>query len=339
VAEPAIALSELGKRYGSTVAVEGVSLSIARGEFFALLGPSGCGKTTTLRMVAGFEVPTSGVIRLGGMEVGHLPPHRRNVNTVFQNFALFPHLSVWDNVAFGPRSRRLSAGEVRRRVGEVLERVRLSELAARHPHQLSGGQQQRVALARALVNEPAALLLDEPLSALDPGLRRAMQAELRRLQRDSGIAFLLVTHDRDEALALSDRLAVMRAGRIEQIGTPRQVYDTPATAFVAAFIGGVNLLPASPGTASGAGRRMLRPERLRLRNRPPRDGEEGLAVQVNEVTFRGPLREVSLRTAAGEELVAHQQRCGDDPPIRSGDRLWAVWDPTAVHRLPEAPPS
>jgi spermidine/putrescine transport system ATP-binding protein len=339
VAEPAIALSELGKRYGSTVAVEGVSLSIARGEFFALLGPSGCGKTTTLRMVAGFEVPTSGVIRLGGMEVGHLPPHRRNVNTVFQNFALFPHLSVWDNVAFGPRSRRLSAGEVRRRVGEVLERVRLSELAARHPHQLSGGQQQRVALARALVNEPAALLLDEPLSALDPGLRRAMQAELRRLQRDSGIAFLLVTHDRDEALALSDRLAVMRAGRIEQIGTPRQVYDTPATAFVAAFIGGVNLLPASPVTASDAGRRMLRPERLRLRNRPPRDGEEGLAVQVNEVTFRGPLREVSLRTAAGEELVAHQQRCGDDPPIRSGDRLWAVWDPTAVHRLPEAPPS
>jgi spermidine/putrescine transport system ATP-binding protein len=320
----------VSRRFGDSLAVDQVNLTVGRGEFFALLGPSGCGKTTTLRMIAGFEAPSSGVIRLEGVEVTQVPPHRRNVNTLFQNYALFPHLSVWDNVAFGPRSHRLPESEVRRRVGETLERVRLPDLARRRPHQLSGGQQQRVALARALVNAPAALLLDEPLAALDPNLRRDLQEELKRIQREAGITFLIVTHDREEALALSDRLAVMHAGRIEQIGTPRQVYDSPATAFVAGFIGRINLLP------DGDGRTwlMLRPEQLRLQGEAPTAGEPGLRAQVTSVTFQGPALLVGLRGEDGSDLVAQLGRSSATPPLRSGDSLWVVWDAEAPHRLP-----
>jgi spermidine/putrescine transport system ATP-binding protein len=325
-----IALEGVSRRFGDSLAVDQVTLTVGKGEFFALLGPSGCGKTTTLRMIAGFEAPSSGVIRLEGVDVTQVPAHRRNVNTVFQNYALFPHLSVWDNVAFGPRSHRLPESEVRRRVGEALERVRLPDLARRLPHQLSGGQQQRVALARALVNAPAALLLDEPLAALDPNLRRDLQEELKRIQREAGITFLIVTHDREEALALSDRLAVMHAGRIEQIGTPRQVYDSPATAFVAGFIGRMNLLPHGDGRTQ----LMLRPEQLRLQGEAPAAGEPGLRAQVTSVTFQGPALLVGLRTQAGSDLVAHLGRSGAVPPVRSGDALWVVWDAEAPHRLP-----
>src|SRR5262249_5589109 len=208
------------KRFGSFVAVEGATFDVPRGEFFSLLGPSGCGKTTMLRMIAGFEEVTSGRIRLDGVDVSAVPPYRRNVNTVFQHYALFPHLTVFDNVAFGPRTTPIAADEVRRRVDEMLDIVRLTELAERRPDQLSGGQRQRVALARALVNYPSALLLDEPLSALDRKLRQAMQIELKRIQREVGITFMFVTHDQEEALTMSDRIAVMRAGRLEQVGTP-----------------------------------------------------------------------------------------------------------------------
>src|SRR5689334_12958911 len=236
-----ITLEHVSKRFGSFVAVHDADFAIARGEFFAMLGPSGCGKTTTLRMIAGFETPSDGVIRLDGTDVSHVPPYRRNVNTVFQQYALFPHMSVWDNVAFGPRSRKVSEGDTKRRVGEMLEIVRLEEFARRRPAQLSGGQQQRVALARALVNFPSALLLDEPLGALDLKLRQAMQIELKRIQREVAITFVFVTHDQEEALTMSDRIAVMSQGWVDQIGAPEEIYHHPQTVFVAGFIGQANL--------------------------------------------------------------------------------------------------
>ncbi len=247
-AEPVIALDHVSKRFGDVVAVHDADFAIGRAEFFSMLGPSGCGKTTTLRMIAGFEQPTGGRVLLDGQDVSRVPPYRRNVNTVFQQYALFPHLTVYDNVAFGPRSQRVEAGEVDRRVRELLEVVRLGDLAARKPAQLSGGQQQRVALARALVIYPKALLLDEPLGALDLKLRQAMQLELKRIQREVRIAFVYVTHDQEEALTMSDRIAVMNAGRVEQIGSPREIYDEPATVFVAGFIGLANLIPGAGGT-------------------------------------------------------------------------------------------
>src|SRR3990172_2232891 len=239
-----ITLEHVTKRFGSFVAVEEMNLGIRRGEFFSLLGPSGCGKTTTLRMVAGFETPTKGRIILEGQDVSDVPPYKRNVNMVFQQYALFPHMNVFDNVAFGPRSGRVPAREVKSRVMEMLEIVRLGGFAKRKPAQLSGGQQQRVALARALVNYPSALLLDEPLGALDLKLRQAMQIELKRIQREVGIAFVYVTHDQDEALTMSDRIAVMSAGRIQQLASPEEIYGRPGTSFVAGFIGAANLLPA-----------------------------------------------------------------------------------------------
>jgi len=327
--DPVIALEGVSRRFGGTLAVDHLDLAVQRGEFFALLGPSGCGKTTTLRMIAGFEAPSSGVIRLEGVDVSAVPPHRRNVNTVFQHYALFPHMSVWDNVAFGPRSHRLGEAEIRRRVGETLEIVRLGELARRHPHQLSGGQQQRVALARALVNAPVALLLDEPLAALDPNLRRDLQAELKRIQREVGLTFLIVTHDQEEALALSDRMAVMNGGRIEQIGSPRELYDTPDSPFVACFIGRANLLPAS----DGPGLVLLRPERLQLRQEAPTAGEAGQRARVREVTFQGAMLQVELNGERGTELVAHVPRDHQAAGLHSGDTIWAVWDPATAHQL------
>src|ERR1700759_5285107 len=227
---------------GGHAAVDGIDLDIASGEFFSLLGPSGCGKTTTLRLIAGFEQPTSGRIMLDGVDVSGVPPHRRNVNTVFQSYALFPFLSVSDNVAFGLKHRDVSKTELNRRVGEALELVKMTSFAKRRPGQLSGGQQQRVALARALVLNPAVLLLDEPLGALDAKLRRSLKVELKALQERVGITFLYVTHDQEEALTMSDRLAVMHEGRLAQVGTPREVYDAPASTYVADFLGVSNLM-------------------------------------------------------------------------------------------------
>jgi spermidine/putrescine transport system ATP-binding protein len=247
---PSVELQEVTKRFDDLVAVDDLTLDFAQGEFFTLLGPSGCGKTTTLRMIAGFERPTAGAIRIEGADVAELPPHRRPTNTVFQNYALFPHMSVRDNVAFGLRRKRLDRAEVKRRVSDELGRVGLAAEANRRPAQLSGGQQQRVALARALVNLPKVLLLDEPLGALDLKLRKGLQVELKRIQRDVGITFVYVTHDQEEALTMSDRIAVMNRGRVEQVGGPEDVYDFPATTFVAGFIGVSNLMPA---IVSGSG--------------------------------------------------------------------------------------
>src|SRR5215475_9192815 len=227
------------------MAVDDVDLVVSSGEFFSLLGPSGCGKTTTLRLIAGFEEPTAGRILLDGADVSHVPPHKRNVNTVFQSYALFPFLSVFDNVAFGLKHASVTKAEQRQRVGDALSLVSMSDFASRRPSQLSGGQQQRVALARALVLNPAVLLLDEPLGALDAKLRRSLKVELKALQERVGITFIYVTHDQEEALTMSDRLAVMDAGRIAQIGTPREVYESPADAYVADFLGAANLIPVS----------------------------------------------------------------------------------------------
>src|SRR5829696_8230974 len=241
---PSVELAGVTKRFGEVVAVDDLSLQLGAGEFFTLLGPSGCGKTTTLRMVAGFETPTEGTIRIDGTDVESEPPHRRPTNTVFQSYALFPHLSVADNVAFGLKRKKVAKQEISKRVAAELERVGLSAEAGRRPAQLSGGQQQRVALARALVNLPKVLLLDEPLGALDLKLRKGLQIELKRIQREVGITFVYVTHDQEEALTMSDRIAVMNRGRIEQVADPEDVYERPATTFVAGFIGVSNLMPA-----------------------------------------------------------------------------------------------
>src|ERR1700677_2401835 len=279
-----IELCGLSKRF-SEIAVDNIDLTVASGEFFSLLGPSGCGKTTTLRLIAGFEQPTSGKILLDGDDVSDGPPHRRNVNTVFQSYALFPFLSVYDNVAFGLRHRSLDKADLTRRVNQALELVMMTSFAKRRPGQLSGGQQQRVALARALVLNPAVLLLDEPLGALDAKLRRSLKVELKALQERVGITFLYVTHDQEEALTMSDRLAVMNAGKIVQIGTPRQVYEEPADTYVADFLGAANLMeisvesagpPASLRlgawsltsqrceTSAGTEHAVIRPERVRI---------------------------------------------------------------------------
>ncbi|HXQ89750.1 MAG TPA: ATP-binding cassette domain-containing protein, partial [Solirubrobacterales bacterium] len=240
---PSVELRDVTKRFAELAAVDDLSLELSRGEFFTLLGPSGCGKTTTLRMIAGFERPTEGEIRIEGSDVAQLPPHKRPTNTVFQSYALFPHLSVEENVAFGLKRKRIAKGEIAKRVRAELERVGLAAEAKRRPAQLSGGMQQRVALARALVNLPKVLLLDEPLGALDLKLRKGLQIELKRIQRDVGITFVYVTHDQEEALTMSDRIAVMNHGRIEQVADPVEIYERPSTTFVAGFIGVSNLMP------------------------------------------------------------------------------------------------
>jgi spermidine/putrescine transport system ATP-binding protein len=250
-----VELVDLTKRFDDVVAVDGVSTLVAGGEFYSLLGPSGCGKTTTLRLIAGFEQPTSGKVLLDGQDMVHTAPHRRNVNTVFQSYALFPHLNVKDNVAFGLRFKDIPKSQVSTMVGDALSLVRLEGYEKRKPYQLSGGQQQRVALARALVLNPAVLLLDEPLGALDAKLRKALQIELKALQEEIGITFIYVTHDQEEALTMSDRIAVMSDGRVEQVGSPQEIYEEPATAYVADFLGVSNLMDA---TAEGTGDRGCR---------------------------------------------------------------------------------
>jgi spermidine/putrescine transport system ATP-binding protein len=354
-----IRLERVSKRFGQFVAVHEADFGIGRGEFFAMLGPSGCGKTTTLRMIAGFEAPSEGVIRLEGRDVSRVPPYKRNVNTVFQHYALFPNMSVYDNVAFGPRSQKVPGNEIKRRVGELLEIVRLSDFSHRKPNQLSGGQQQRVALARALVNYPSALLLDEPLAALDLKLRQAMQLELKRIQREVGITFVFVTHDQEEALTMSDRIAVMNEGRVEQIGIPREIYDTPSSVFVAGFIGDANLfrvdvlscagdtavvvvagekLPvrnADDAARSGdAATLMIRPERVRVMMQRPQNGHVGLSCTVKDLVFQGPVVRVALVTEDGGETVAHVGADEQLPLLRQGDRVWAGWERDAARLLP-----
>lgn len=334
--------------------------SIAPGEFFSMLGPSGCGKTTTLRMIAGFESPTEGAIRLEGVDVSRVPPNKRNVNTVFQHYALFPHMSVWDNVAYGPRSQKKDKATVRKSVDELLEVVRLTDFAQRKPSQLSGGQQQRVALARALVNYPSALLLDEPLGALDLKLRHVMQFELKRIQREVGITFIYVTHDQEEALTMSDRIAVMNAGKVEQIGTPTEIYDRPASVFVAGFIGQANLwhgrqtgrtnrdyveisvlgttLRAKPGdtTIESGGRAtlMVRPERVRVSVEQPSAEVAAVGAKVVDLTFQGPVLRLSLAAADGSPIVAHVGAEQELPMLRPGDDVFVSWSPDASLVLP-----
>ena len=325
----AITLEGVSKRFGSHVAVHQLDLGIEDGEFFSLLGPSGCGKTTTLRMIAGFELPDSGRVLLHGQDVTDTPPNRRRVNMVFQQYALFPHMSIYDNVAFGLKMNSVPKGEHRAKITRMLEVVELEGFERRRPKQLSGGQQQRVALARALVNTPAALLLDEPLGALDVKLRRQMQSELKRIQRELGTTFVYVTHDQEEALAMSDRIAVMNGGRVEQIGSPREIYEHPQTPFVADFIGSLNALELVVAellgnlavgryrdgerivVAAGAGTRAgdivrvaVRPERVRIDPgivSAPEDGSR-IGGTIAEIVYLGMFTQFRVETAAGTIL-------------------------------------
>jgi putative spermidine/putrescine transport system ATP-binding protein len=298
-----VRLSGLRKRYGSLAAVDGVDLEIEQGEFFTMLGPSGSGKTTLLRMIAGFERPDSGSIELSGVDVTRTPPYGRNVNTVFQDYALFPHMNIVENVEYGLRVRRVAKAQRRRRAQAALEMVRLPGLGERKPVQLSGGQRQRVALARAIVNEPEVLLLDEPLGALDLKLRQEMQLELKRIQREVGITFIFVTHDQEEALTMSDRLVVINQGRIEQLGTPVEVYERPATAFVAGFIGVSNLLERDGRSFT------IRPEKIRLLD--PGDavlaGSHSEAGRIADVIYLGVLTRYVIELRAGGTLTVVSQ--------------------------------
>ena len=360
VDDAVIGIDRVTKRFGEFTAVREADFKIHRGEFFSMLGPSGCGKTTTLRMIAGFEQPTAGQVTLEGRDVSRVPPYKRNVNTVFQHYALFPHMSVFDNVAFGPRSKRVPKSEVAKRVRELLDIVRLIDYADRKPGQLSGGQQQRVALARALVNYPSALLLDEPLGALDLKLRQAMQIELKRIQREVGITFVYVTHDQEEALTMSDRIAVMNDGCVEQIGSPEAIYHEPASVFVAGFIGSANLLPATvvslardhaEVTVAGGERVrvpvgnvttqvgasatvMVRPERIRLATDQSAAVATCVSTRVTGVTFQGPVVRAALRAGDGTEVVAHVGPEDDLPVLRPGDAIWVTWDDDAARLLP-----
>jgi spermidine/putrescine transport system ATP-binding protein len=337
-------------------AVEHVDLTIAEGEFFSLLGPSGCGKTTTLRMIAGFEEPSAGRILLHGRDMVGVPPFRRDVNMVFQQYALFPHMDVFENVAFGLRRKKVDKDEIKRRVAEALSLVELQGRETRKPRQLSGGQQQRVALARALVNRPRALLLDEPLGALDLKLRQAMQLELKRIQREVGITFVYVTHDQEEALTMSDRLVVMNAGRIEQLGNPRELYEHPATRFVANFIGTSNILtgrlerrgdtwalaglgPDERVLVGDAGQTQpgqevelaVRPEKvvLRAEQDPPPPGQCALRGRVTEIVYLGTSTQYRTVTDGGQAVAVYRQNTSATPgaDVLTGQVGWLEWPP------------
>jgi spermidine/putrescine transport system ATP-binding protein len=351
-----VELLGISKVFGTVPAVRDVTLRVERGIFYSFLGPSGCGKTTTLRLIAGFEQPTSGRVMIRGVDMAGLPPYRRDANTVFQSYALFPHMSVADNIAYGLRQRHVSRAEIRRRVYEALEMVRLSGVDARKPGELSGGQQQRVALARALINRPTVLLLDEPLSALDLKLRKEMQAELKELQRSVGITFIYVTHDQEEALTLSNRIAVMNAGRLEQEGVPTEVYERPQTRFVADFIGLTNFISgtvresrtdgssgareivvstaigeitctgAQPAVTSGEHMTLtLRPERVQVMtpDAPVRAGWNAVTGVVMQATFLGAQHEYRVRVgdlSSGQEITVRQQNTGvlTDVAVKEG---------------------
>jgi spermidine/putrescine transport system ATP-binding protein len=354
-----VRLQGLTKRFEDQVAVDRIDATINGGEFFSLLGPSGCGKTTTLRMIAGFERPTAGEIVLDGVDVASVPPHERNVHTVFQNYALFPHLNVFDNVAFGLRRRKLAKDEVRRRVQEALALVELHGLAARTPRQLSGGQQQRVALARALVLRPAVLLLDEPLGALDAKIRKQLRIELKALQEEVGITFVFVTHDQEEALSMSDRVAVMNGGRVEQIGTPPAVYEDPATVFVADFLGVSNLMDADAVASNGdqctvrvgefvlhAGcgdtaargpvKIVARPERLLLLGHE-QQRDNCVPGMVERTVYVGASRQVIVRLPTGAAIQASVTNTGDAETYRQGKPVSVYVPPDALRVLASGP--
>jgi putative spermidine/putrescine transport system ATP-binding protein len=336
---PAIRLVGLEKRFGDVVAVAGIDLDVAEGEFFSMLGPSGSGKTTTLRLIAGFERPSGGRIELHGQEVENLPPFERNVNTVFQDYALFPHMTVGDNVGYGLLVRKVPKAERLRRVTEALAMVRLGGYERRRPSQLSGGQRQRVALARALINRPRVLLLDEPLGALDLKLREEMQIELKTIQRDVAITFIYVTHDQEEALTMSDRIAVFNHGRIEQVGSPADVYERPATAFVAGFVGTSNLLsgPAARAVFGMDGTYTVRPEKIRLAGSedPVAEDETSALGRIAEVIYLGSDTRYIVALDTGGSLVVTQQNLvtsSTEALERQGDRVRLVWK--RQHSLP-----
>jgi putative spermidine/putrescine transport system ATP-binding protein len=330
---PAVRLEGLSKSFGGVRAVDGVDLEVMDGEFFTLLGPSGSGKTTTLRMIAGFELPTEGRVLLHGEDVSKLPPYMRDVNTVFQDYALFPHMNVGQNVAYGLMVKGVPRAERRQRVEEALQMVRLVGFEKRRPSELSGGQRQRVALARALINRPRVLLLDEPLGALDLKLREEMQIELKSIQRDVGITFVFVTHDQDEALTMSDRIAVFNQGKAEQVGTAAEVYETPQTAFIAGFVGTSNILEGDAARAvTGSDQRFtVRPEKIRLVEPGAEVGESQCVADgvVNEVVYLGVATRYIVALDGGAELVVMQQnleRSSMDALAQKGRHVRLVWE-------------
>ena len=362
---PSVRLQGLTKRFADVVAVRDLTLDIPRGAFFTLLGPSGCGKTTTLRMVAGFEEPTDGRVLLEAEDVTGLPPFKRPTNTVFQSYALFPHLTVEKNVAFGLERKKTPKPEIRRRVAEELERVGLGAEAKRKPAQLSGGQQQRVALARALVNRPAVLLLDEPLGALDLKLRKQLQLELKAIQRDVGITFIYVTHDQEEALTMSDRIAVMNRGVVEQVDAPDVVYERPRTTFVAGFIGVSNLMPGTVVSENGAGARLhldcgvdvgtpeggvsvgerchavVRPEKLRIdpASRPPPDRRPSVEGRLESSLYLGTATQVVVRLRDGTAMTVLVPNTDEEARRRlpmAGDPVRLAWASDHIHMVREA---
>ena len=347
-----VELIAVTRRFGSQVAVNDISFVVPAGSFFSLLGPSGCGKSTTLRMISGFDDPDAGVLRIGGMDMRGVPPERRPTNMVFQRWALFPHMTVQENVAFGLEMQRTPRGEIRTRVQDALAMVGLVEKAMQKPGQLSGGQMQRVALARALVKRPKVLLLDEPLGALDLKLRAQLQIELKRIQREVGATFVYVTHDQSEAMVMSDRIAIMRAGRIEQLGQPREIYDRPATAFVASFVGNANLLPVSveqvdnsvasvraAGVAfkadivqrpnAGRGIVSIRYERIRVGDAAAGLGMTARAV-VRDAAFVGSALQYTLALVDGPDLTAEVPYDGVHPVFEIGQEVAAGWEPAGA---------
>jgi spermidine/putrescine ABC transporter ATP-binding subunit len=351
--KPIVSIQNVSKRFaGAVTAVDQVSLDIGAGEFFALLGPSGCGKTTLLRMIAGFETPTEGALLIDGQDMSQVPPNRRPVNMVFQSYAVFPHMSVFDNVAYGLKVARTKGSEIRPRVEEALELVKLGGYGARKPDQLSGGQRQRVALARALVKRPKVLLLDEPLSALDAKLREAMQMELVRLQHSVGITFIIVTHDQSEALSMANRIAVMEGGKVRQVAPPSELYERPSSRFVADFIGKINLFEAKPLGQSGAALELevpalgriavpfsgdpakvtwvaVRPEKLRLLRQPPEDGSLVFPCTVAEVAYYGETSHVLVSGPNGHGMTVNLHNGTQETPstLAPGDSLCCSWAP------------
>ena len=347
MSEPMIVLDRVSRSFGELCAVDDVSLEIAEGEFFSMLGPSGCGKTTTLRLIAGFEEPDAGRVLLAGEDVTLVSPRRRNVNMVFQDYALFPHMTVVENVEFGLRLKRVAREQTRERVAEMLTVVQLEGLGERRPAELSGGQRQRVALARALVNRPAALLLDEPLGALDLKLRREMQLELKRIQKSTGTTFVYVTHDQEEALTMSDRIAVMEGGVVQQLADPRTLYEQPRTAFVAGFIGtsnsirlevsrregelavmelgdGMRVVAPDPGGSAAALRITVRPEKIRIGAGPNGAGSQ-ISGRVVERIYLGSLSQTVVEIATGERLVVHELNDDEAVTAAPGDEVTLSW--------------